>query len=75
MRQGPHTHHKAGVRLRSTGAMERTLALVKPDAVAAGKLDDIVQLAELAGCTVLAQQRVQVRALRMLAHAPRPPSP
>jgi nucleoside-diphosphate kinase len=40
--------------------MERTFALIKPDAVAAGKVDDIMQLAELAGFTIVAKQQLQV---------------
>lgn len=39
-----------------------TLAIVKPDAVAAGKQDEILHIAELAGFTVIQQQRLQVGA-------------
>lgn len=41
------------------GALLRTLAIVKPDAVRAGRALDIRQRAELEGFTVLAQQHVQ----------------
>jgi hypothetical protein len=37
-----------------------TLAIVKPDAVAAGKADEMLHLAELSGFTVIQQQRLQV---------------
>jgi hypothetical protein len=40
--------------------LSRTLAIVKPDAVAAGKAEEILHLAELAGFTVIQQQRLQV---------------
>ncbi len=40
--------------------LERTLALIKPDAVQAGKADEIMQLIELAGFTIIAQQKLQV---------------
>lgn len=40
--------------------MERTLALIKPDAVRAGKAEEIKQLIELHGFTIIAQQKIQV---------------
>ncbi|KAK9842594.1 hypothetical protein WJX81_008099 [Elliptochloris bilobata] len=42
------------------GALLRTLAIVKPDAVRAGRTLDIRQRAELEGFTVLAQQHIQL---------------
>jgi len=44
----------------------RTLAIIKLDAVAAGKADEILHLAELCGFTIIQQQRVQVRTDMML---------
>jgi nucleoside diphosphate kinase len=45
----------------AAGTVERTLALIKPDAVRAGKAEEIKQLIELHGFTIIAQQKVQVR--------------
>ena len=42
------------------GAMEKTLALVKPDAVRAGSANSIVHRAELAGFTVVDRKTLQV---------------
>lgn len=50
-------------------ALQRTLAIVKPDAVAAGKADEILHLAELAGFTVIQKRQLTVR---MRAHAGTP---
>ncbi len=41
--------------------MERTLALIKPDAVRASRLRDIQQLIALAGFTVLDERTIWVR--------------
>ena len=40
--------------------LERTLGLIKPDAVRAGKSREIMQLAELSGFQLLAKKDVQV---------------
>lgn len=40
--------------------VEKTLALIKPDAVRAGKAEEIKQLIELHGFTIVAQQKLQV---------------
>lgn len=55
-----------GESARVGAAACRTLAIIKPDAVAAGKAEEILHLAELAGFTVIQQQRTQVIA----PHAP-----
>ncbi len=39
--------------------MEQTLALIKPDAVKAGRAEEIKQLIELHGFTIMAQQKLQ----------------
>ena len=41
--------------------MERTLALVKPDAVAKGAANEVIALIELKGLTVLGKAQRQVR--------------
>ena len=40
--------------------LESTLAMIKPDAVKAGKAEEICQLIELAGFTIVAKQKLQV---------------
>lgn len=40
--------------------LQRTLALIKPDAVAEGRADEIMHLAELEGFTVVVQAKIQV---------------
>lgn len=40
--------------------MEYTLAIIKPDAVKAGKAAEIQQLAEIAGFQITAKQQLQV---------------
>jgi hypothetical protein len=55
-------------------AMEYTLALIKPDAVGAGKAAEIQQLAELAGFSIIAKRSMQVLLCCMSRHtAPEPP--
>lgn len=44
--------------------IEKTLALIKPDAVKAGKADEIKQLIELHGFTIVAQQKLQLTRAR-----------
>lgn len=39
--------------------MEKTFALIKPDAVAAGNAEEIAQLAEAHGFTVVEKQTIQ----------------
>ena len=41
--------------------LEWTLALIKPDAVRHGKSEEIKQLIQLHGFTIIAQQKMQVR--------------
>ncbi|KAI8468215.1 MAG: nucleoside diphosphate kinase [Monoraphidium minutum] len=48
----------------AAAAAPYTLAIVKPDAVAAGKAEEILHLAELAGFTVIQQQRLQLTVAR-----------
>jgi nucleoside diphosphate kinase len=43
--------------------MERTLAIIKPDAIRAARLRDIQQLVASSGFTVLDERTVQVREL------------
>lgn len=43
------------------GDYEKTYAMIKPDAVRAGKAEEIKQLIELNGFTIVAQQKLQVR--------------
>lgn len=45
--------------------VQRTLALIKPDAVRAGKAEEIKQLIEIHGFTIVAQQKLQVGAPSM----------
>ena len=52
--------------------LERTFALVKPDAVAADNADEILHIAELKGFKVLARQRLRVR---LSSGPPPPPQP
>lgn len=40
--------------------VEKTLALIKPDAVAAGKAEEIMHLIEVKGFTIVAKQKMQV---------------
>eukprot|EP00891_Asterochloris_glomerata_P007451 jgi/Astpho2/7451/e_gw1.00114.172.1_t len=40
--------------------LESTLAMIKPDAVKAGKAEEICQLIELAGFTIVAKQKLQL---------------
>jgi nucleoside-diphosphate kinase len=47
--------------------MEHTLALIKPDTVAAGKAAEMQQLAELAGFQVVAKRTLQVSLQLVLA--------
>jgi nucleoside diphosphate kinase len=42
--------------------MEYTLAMIKPDAVAAGKASEIQQLAEMHGFLIIAKRQLQVPA-------------
>lgn len=51
----------AGASRAGAAFVERTLAMVKPDAVAAGAADEILHLAELAGFTVIQKRQMQVR--------------
>jgi hypothetical protein len=44
--------------------LQKTLALIKPDAVAAGRASEIMQIIELSGFTIIAKEHLQVR------HAP-----
>lgn len=47
--------------------LEKTFALIKPDAVRAGKAQEIMQLIELNGFTIIAKQKLQVsRCLGMI---------
>ena len=55
------------VEVDSSGRAEATLAVLKPDAVAAGKASEMELAIEAAGFTVLCRREVQVRA--------RPPPP
>ena len=41
-------------------SIQMTLALIKPDAVAAGNAREIMQLIEMAGFTVLCKKKLQV---------------
>lgn len=41
--------------------LERTYAMIKPDAVAAGKAEEIMHLIEYNGFTIIAKQKLQVR--------------
>ena len=50
-----------GERLKTMADVEKTLALVKPDAVRKGKATEIMQLIELNGFTIIAKQKMQVR--------------
>jgi nucleoside diphosphate kinase len=43
--------------------MEYTLAMIKPDAVAAGKASEIQQLAEMHGFLIIAKRQLQVPAI------------
>ena len=43
-------------------SMEKTLALIKPDAVKAGKTREILQWIEREGFAILAQRKMLVRA-------------
>lgn len=52
-------------------SVEKTLALIKPDAVAKGKANEIMQLIEMAGFTIVMKQKLQVRDCR--AHMRRAP--
>lgn len=47
---------------------EKTYAMIKPDAVAAGKAEEICQLIEVHGFTVVSKQKLQVR--RLLVDVP-----
>ena len=40
--------------------LQKTLALIKPDAVAAGRASEIMQIIELSGFTIIAQEHLQV---------------
>ncbi|GFR52672.1 hypothetical protein Agub_g15296, partial [Astrephomene gubernaculifera] len=44
--------------------LEKTLALIKPDAVRAGKASEIMQLIELNGFTIIAKQKMQLTRAR-----------
>lgn len=44
-----------------SGDCEWTLAMIKPDAVRAGKAEEIKQLILLSGFTIIAEQKIQVR--------------
>jgi nucleoside diphosphate kinase len=46
--------------------MEYTLAMIKPDAVAAGKASEIQQLAEMHGFLIIAKRQLQVQAFAHL---------
>jgi nucleoside diphosphate kinase len=41
--------------------LEKTFAMIKPDAVSWGRADEIMQLIQLAGFTIIAKQKLQVR--------------
>lgn len=43
-----------------SGDCEWTLAMIKPDAVRAGKAEEIKQLILLSGFTIIAEQKIQV---------------
>ena len=40
---------------------EKTYAMIKPDAVGAGKAEEICQLIEVHGFTIVSKQKLQVR--------------
>ena len=42
---------------------EKTYAMIKPDAVGAGKAEEICQLIEVHGFTIVSKQKLQVRML------------
>ena len=44
--------------------LEKTYAMIKPDAVAAGKVDDILKIAEDAGFVVVRRQEQVMDAVR-----------
>jgi nucleoside diphosphate kinase len=48
--------------------MEYTLAMIKPDAVAAGKASEIQQLAEMHGFLIIAKRQLQVPAYALDNH-------
>lgn len=41
-------------------ALEKTLALIKPDAVRARKAEEIMQIIELKGFTIISKEKIQV---------------
>ena len=41
--------------------LQKTLALIKPDAVASGRASEIMQIIELSGFTIIAKEHLQVR--------------
>lgn len=47
--------------LETIPQVEKTFALIKPDAVAAGKARDIMHLIEHHGFTIVTKKRMQVR--------------
>ncbi|KAG2488311.1 hypothetical protein HYH03_013161 [Edaphochlamys debaryana] len=44
--------------------LEKTFAIIKPDAVRAGKAEEIMQLIELNGFTIIAKQKLQLTKMR-----------
>jgi hypothetical protein len=43
--------------------LQKTFAMIKPDAVAAGRASEIMQIIELSGFTIIAKEHLQVRVM------------
>lgn len=52
---------QAGPAEQGCSSIEYTLAMIKPDAVAAGKAAELLQLIELAGFIIIARRQMQVQ--------------
>ena len=54
--------HRPCVLLATMEPFEKTYAMIKPDALRAGKAEEICQLIEVHGFTIIAKQKLQVSA-------------
>ena len=49
-----------GIAIAAMEPFEKTYAMIKPDALRAGKAEEICQLIEVHGFTIIAKQKLQV---------------